>query len=144
VSRLRGRLYLLEVGLGGANIALHTRAGHWPPLAREAVAPQEWPQVFLVGGAIVSRLIQAVGDSEKYDGMLNSRNRDAQEEWHQLRADLRRSFVSIALANDITLPEATILARHGDSRTTAAAYADVLESDRHRIGRKLATTGFGR
>ena len=37
--------------------------------------------------------------------------------------DLRHSFVAIALANSVTLPEAAMLARHANPRVTLAVYA---------------------
>jgi len=57
--------------------------------------------------------------------------------------DLRRSFVSIALAHGQTLADVSTLARHGDKPVTAAAYASLLEDERHRLGDRLTATGFG-
>jgi site-specific recombinase XerC len=41
--------------------------------------------------------------------------------------DLRHSFVAIALASGLTLPEASALARHANPRITAMAYAGLNE-----------------
>ncbi len=52
--------------------------------------------------------------------------------------DLRHSFVAIALASGLTLPEASALARHANPRITAMAYAGLNDDDREQIGAKLA------
>jgi integrase len=58
--------------------------------------------------------------------------------------DLRHSFVAIALANGVTLPEAAMLARHASPRVTLAIYAGVAENAREVAVDKLLTAGFGR
>jgi integrase len=52
--------------------------------------------------------------------------------------DLRHSFVAVALAAGLTLPEAAALARHSSPRTTAALYAGLTEDARAGLGAKLA------
>jgi integrase len=58
--------------------------------------------------------------------------------------DLRHSFVAIALANGLTLPEAAMLARHASPRVTLAIYAGVADNAREAAVDKLLTAGFGR
>jgi integrase len=57
--------------------------------------------------------------------------------------DLRHSFVAIALANGVTLPEAAMLARHANPRVTLAIYAGVTDDAREVTVDKLLTAGFG-
>ncbi len=57
--------------------------------------------------------------------------------------DLRHSFVAIALANGVTLPEAAMLARHANPRVTLAVYAGVTEQGRNAAVGKLVAAGFG-
>jgi integrase len=57
--------------------------------------------------------------------------------------DLRHSFVAIALANGVTLPEAAMLARHANPRVTLAIYAGVTDDARTVTVDKLLTAGFG-
>lgn len=52
--------------------------------------------------------------------------------------DLRHSFVSVALAAGMTLPEAAALARHANPRVTAAVYAGLTVESRAQLGAKLA------
>ena len=52
--------------------------------------------------------------------------------------DLRHSFVSIALASGMTLPEASALARHANPLITAKAYAGLTDDSRAKLGGKLA------
>jgi integrase len=52
--------------------------------------------------------------------------------------DLRHSYVAIALASGLTLPEASALARHANPRITAMAYAGLNDDDREQLGAKLA------
>jgi integrase len=52
--------------------------------------------------------------------------------------DLRHSFVAVALAAGMTLPEAAALARHANPRVTATVYAGLTDQDRGQLGAKLA------
>ncbi len=52
--------------------------------------------------------------------------------------DLRHSFVAVALAAGLTLPEAAALARHANPRVTATVYAGLTETARAELGAKLA------
>jgi integrase len=56
--------------------------------------------------------------------------------------DLRHSFVAVALAAGLTLPEAAALARHANPRVTAAVYAGLTDAGRAGLGEKLASA-FG-
>jgi integrase len=56
--------------------------------------------------------------------------------------DLRHSFVALALAAGLTLPEAAALARHANPRVTATVYAGLTEHGREQLGTKLAAA-FG-
>ncbi len=56
--------------------------------------------------------------------------------------DLRHSFVAVALAAGLTLPEAAALARHANPRVTAAVYAGLTDQARAGLGAKLAAA-FG-
>jgi integrase len=58
--------------------------------------------------------------------------------------DLRHSFVAIALASGLTLPEASALARHANPRITAMAYAGLNDDDREQLGAKLAKAFGGK
>jgi len=57
--------------------------------------------------------------------------------------DLRHSFVAIALANGVTLPEAAMLARHANPRVTLAVYAGLTDGSREVAVDKLLSAGFG-
>jgi integrase len=57
--------------------------------------------------------------------------------------DLRHSFVAIALANGVTLPEVAMLARHASPRVTLAIYAGVADNAREVAVDKLLSAGFG-
>ena len=57
--------------------------------------------------------------------------------------DLRHSFVAIALANGVTLPEAAMLARHANLRVTLAVYAGLTDGAREVAVDKLLSAGFG-
>jgi len=57
--------------------------------------------------------------------------------------DLRHSFVAIALANGVTLPEAAMLARHASPSVTLAIYAGVADNARELAVDKLVRGGFG-
>lgn len=52
--------------------------------------------------------------------------------------DLRHSFVAVALAAGLTLPEAAALARHANPRVTAAVYAGLTDAARAGLAAKLA------
>jgi integrase len=56
--------------------------------------------------------------------------------------DLRHSFVAVALAAGLTLPEAAALARHANPRVTATVYAGLTDAARAGLGAKLAAA-FG-
>lgn len=56
---------------------------------------------------------------------------------------LRHSFVAIALANGVTLPEAAMLARHANPRATLAVYAGLADGAREVAVDKLLSAGFG-
>ena len=56
--------------------------------------------------------------------------------------DLRHSFVAVALAAELTLPEAAALARHANPRVTATVYAGLTDTARAGLGLKLAAA-FG-
>ncbi len=62
---------------------------------------------------------------------------------HVTAHDLRHSLVANALNAGLTLAEASRLARHATAAVTATVYADVLETQRDRLGAKLAAAGFG-
>lgn len=85
VSRLLARQHLQN-----AAIPFQHRVGNWHDLAHAAVAPDEWPHVLLIGGAIRSRLQQEVdadfAEGRRYDALLNGRNRSMQDAWRALRA----------------------------------------------------------
>jgi integrase len=51
--------------------------------------------------------------------------------------DLRHSFVAVALAHGMTLPEAAALARHANPRVTATVYAGLTVESREQLGAKL-------
>jgi integrase len=57
--------------------------------------------------------------------------------------DLRHSFIAIALANGVTLPEVAMLARHANPRVTLAIYAGVTNDAREVAVDKLLSAGFG-
>lgn len=57
--------------------------------------------------------------------------------------DLRHSFVACALAAGLTLPEASVLARHANAKVTAAIYAGVADSTREKLAERLAEAGYG-
>jgi integrase len=57
--------------------------------------------------------------------------------------DLRHSFVALALAAGLTLPETAALARHANPRVTVAVYAGLTTESREHLGAKLAASGFG-
>jgi integrase len=56
--------------------------------------------------------------------------------------DLRHSFVGVALAAGMTIPEAAALARHANPRVTATMYAGLSEQSRDGLATKL-TAAFG-
>jgi integrase len=57
--------------------------------------------------------------------------------------DLRHTLVALAVEHGLTLPEASILARHANPRVTAQVYAGLSEKARERIAGKLVDSGFG-
>ena len=57
--------------------------------------------------------------------------------------DLRHSFVAIAIANGVTLPEAAMLARHANPRVTLAVYVGLTDGAREVAVDKLLSAGFG-
>jgi integrase len=58
--------------------------------------------------------------------------------------DLRHSFVALALASNVSLAEASALARHANARVTAQVYAGITEQGREVAAAKLVEAGFGR
>ncbi len=77
----------------------------------------------------VLRSVYAAGDTAG----LNGENREPVGVH-----DLRHSFVAIALAAGLTLPEAAALARHANPRVTATVYAGLTDQTRDQLGAKLA------
>lgn len=77
----------------------------------------------------VLRAVYAAGDAAGLNG--NGRERIGVH-------DLRHSFVAIALAGGLTLPEAAALARHANPRITATVYAGLTDTARAGLGTKLA------
>ena len=57
--------------------------------------------------------------------------------------DLRHSFVAVALAGGMTLPEAAALARHANPRVTATVYAGLTDAGREQLATKLAAAFEG-
>lgn len=81
----------------------------------------------------VLRAVYAAGDAAKLNG--GGRERVGVH-------DLRHSFVAVALAAGLTLPEAAALARHANPRVTAAVDAGLTDTARAGLGSKLAAA-FG-
>jgi integrase len=57
--------------------------------------------------------------------------------------DLRHTLIGLAFEHELTLPEASVLARHANPRVTAQVYAGLSEKARERVSEKLAGSGFG-
>ena len=57
--------------------------------------------------------------------------------------DLRHTLIELALEHGLTLPEASVLARHANPRVTAQVYAGLSEKTRERVAKKLAESRFG-
>jgi predicted alpha/beta hydrolase len=53
------------------------------------------------------------------------------------------TLIGIAFEDGLTLPEASVLARHANPRVTAQAYTGVSEKTRQRVAEKLAESGYG-
>lgn len=85
------------------------------------------------GSRNVLRAVHAAGDAVGLNG--EGRERVGVH-------DLRHSFVAVALAAGLTLPEAAALARHANPRVTAAVYAGLTDAARAGLGAKLASA-FG-
>lgn len=85
------------------------------------------------GSRNVLRAVYAAGDAAGLNG--DGRERVGVH-------DLRHSFVAVALAAGLTLPEAAALARHANPRVTAAVYAGLTDSARAGLGEKLRSA-FG-
>jgi integrase len=85
------------------------------------------------GSRNVLRAVYAAGDAAKLNGERRER-----VGVH----DLRHSFVAVALAAGLTLPEAAALARHASPRVTASVYAGLTDAARAGLGEKLASA-FG-
>lgn len=85
------------------------------------------------GARNVLRAVYAAGDAAGLNG--DGRERVGVH-------DLRHSFVAVALAAGLTLPEAAALARHANPRVTAAVYAGLTDTARAGLGAKLASA-FG-
>ena len=56
--------------------------------------------------------------------------------------DLRHTLIGLAFEHGLTLPEASVLARHANPRVTAQVYAGLSEKG-ERVVEKLAESGFG-
>jgi integrase len=82
----------------------------------------------------VLRAVYAAGDSAGLNG--DGRERVGVH-------DLRHSFVAVALAAGLTLPEAAALARHANPHVTAAIYAGLTDTARAGLGAKLASAFRG-
>jgi integrase len=85
------------------------------------------------GARNVLRAVYEAGD----DAKLNGKGRE-RVGVH----DLRHSFVAVALAAGMTLPEAAALARHANPRVTATVYAGLTDENREQLADKL-TQAFG-
>jgi integrase len=85
------------------------------------------------GARNVLRAVYEAGDEAK----LNGKGRE-KVGVH----DLRHSFVAVALAAGMTLPEAAALARHANPRVTATVYAGLTDENREQLADKL-TQAFG-
>lgn len=57
--------------------------------------------------------------------------------------DLRHTLIGLAFEHGLTLPEASVLARHANPRITAQVYAGLSERARETIANKLIGSGFG-
>lgn len=57
--------------------------------------------------------------------------------------DLRHTLIGLAFEHGLTLPEASVLARHANPRVTAQVYAGLSEKARKTIADKLIGSGFG-
>ncbi len=82
----------------------------------------------------VLRAVYAAGDAAKLNG--EGRERVGVH-------DLRHSFVAIALAGGLTLPEAAAAARHANPRVTATVYAGLTDQAREQLGAKLLQAFVG-
>lgn len=52
--------------------------------------------------------------------------------------DLRHTYIALTLAAGVTLPEASLLARHANTRITAGAYGGVNDDTRAKLAGKVA------
>jgi integrase len=87
----------------------------------------------------VLRAVHDAGDSSGLNGKVMTHAGRVERECQPVGLhDLRHSFVAIALASGLTLPEASALARHANPRVTAMTYAGLTEDARARLGDKLA------
>jgi integrase len=141
-----------QLGPDGARVPLKTAASAGtvpllPTLARELRAHRSRgagqsldrvrPDAFVFttsrgrphGRRNVLRAVYAAGDAAGFNG--DGRERVGVH-------DLRHSFVAVALAAGLTLPEAAALARHANPRVTAAVYAGLTDAARAGLGAKLA------
>jgi integrase len=57
--------------------------------------------------------------------------------------DLRHTLIGLAFEHGLTLPEASVLARHANPRVTAQVYSGLSERARETIADKLIDSGFG-
>jgi integrase len=116
-------------------LATELRA-HRSRVAGQALARVQ-PEVFVFttsrgrphGARNVLRAVYAAGDASGLNG--EGRERVGVH-------DLRHSFVAVALAAGLTLPEAAALARHANPRVTAAVYAGLTDAARVGLGARLA------
>jgi hypothetical protein len=85
MSRAVARVRLMGSVKGGGSVGLAIRAGNWATLARESIAPDEWPSVLLIAGAATSRARQAYEATEgKWTPELYELDRSCQKEWGEL------------------------------------------------------------
>jgi integrase len=145
-----------QLGPGGTRVPLKTAASAatvplLPKLAAELKAHRSWvagqalarvqPDALVFttsrgrphGARNVLRAVYAAGDAAGLNG--DGRERVGVH-------DLRHSFVAVALAAGLTLPEAAALARHANPRVTATVYAGLTDAARAGLGSKLAAA-FG-
>jgi integrase len=81
-------------------------------------------------------VLRAVHDAGDRAGLNSGRERIGLH-------DLRHTLIGLAFEHGLTLPEASVLARHANPRVTAQVYAGLSEKARERIAQKLAESGFG-
>jgi integrase len=86
------------------------------------------------------RAVHESGDAAGLNGKVVRRAEGVDREREPVGLhDLRHSFVAVALASGLTLPETSALARHANPKITAMAYAGLSDDSRARLADKLAT-----